>query len=425
MIAIEGPVAWLRHTPAEGLSGRDPREALQEVAAELMQRAERAPADAAAMLRAHAMMATDPVLWQRLEAFLQAGLTPDRALWAAGSSFGLENPELRDVIRRVTGPRTELPRPGHPYVLVAEDLTAIDMIDIEPTQVRGIIAIDGGPTSHAAILARSMGIPSIWGYPEARDLADGQWITIRGSDQVDVMPAVQRVPLLANVASAADVTAAVAAGAEGIGLLRTEFLPDFDYSRLVEPFAGKPVIIRAMDVGGRDENPLGVRGLRYLRSHAELLERQLAAIARVGGASVMAPMVSTAEEMRWFRDRCEAHGIRDVGAMVEVPAAALCIDEILAESDFVSIGTNDLVQFTFAADRQLGALASYQDATHPAVLKLIRMVAQAGLAAGKPVGVCGEAAADPHTAGVLIGLGVTSLSMTPAAIARVRMALAP
>jgi phosphoenolpyruvate-protein phosphotransferase (PTS system enzyme I) len=137
----------------------------------------------------------------------------------------------------------------------------------------------------------------------------------------------------------------------------------------------------------------------------------------------MAPMVSTVDEARWFRARCARFGITDVGVMIEVPSAALCANEILAEVDFASIGTNDLTQFTLAADRQIGALSSYQDAAHPAVLRLVEMTVEAGRRLGRPVGVCGEAAADPALASVLIGLGVSSLSMAPAAIPSVRRAL--
>ncbi|MER5395021.1 putative PEP-binding protein, partial [Saccharopolyspora sp. NPDC002686] len=261
-----------------------------------------------------------------------------------------------------------------------------------------------------------------------------------------------RVKLLANIGSAADAQAGIAAGAEGSGLFRTEFCfldattePDVDaqrnaYAAALEPFAGKPVVVRTLDAGadkplpflaiGEEPNPaLGVRGLRVAFDRPDLLDRQLTAIAAAAAetgaeVSVMAPMVATAAEAAWFAERARAAGIERAGGMVETPAAALTADALLDVVDFVSIGTNDLAQYTFAADRMVGALAALNDPWQPALLRLIAGLARAGQERGKPVGVCGEAAADPQLAGVLAGLGVTSLSMNPAALAAVGAALA-
>jgi phosphotransferase system enzyme I (PtsI) len=261
------------------------------------------------------------------------------------------------------------------------------------------------------------------------------------------------VQLLANVGGPAEVPDALAAGAEGVGLFRTEFLfldrtqpPTVDeqeavYRQVLDAFpAGAKVVIRTLDAGAdkplafltpRDEpNPaLGQRGLRAVRLTPEVLTGQLEAVGRAAKAGraaawVMAPMVATAAEAAWFRDQARRQQVATAGVMIEVPAAALLAEAVLAEADFASIGTNDLAQYTFAADRQVGGLAAFQDPWQPALLALVARVGEAGRALGKPVGVCGEAAGDPLLALVLAGLGMTSLSMAPGSLAAVRLLLA-
>ena len=199
-------------------------------------------------------------------------------------------------------------------------------------------------------------------------------------------------------------------------------------------------MVRALDAGAdkplaflnsaHEENPaLGLRGLRALRASEQILLDQLTALKGAQDATeadlwVMAPMVADAEETRYFVKLGKALGLKTVGVMAEIPSLALMADQVLAAADFVSIGTNDLTQYTMAADRMLGSVASYQDPWHPAVLRLVKMLGDAGAAAGKGVGICGEAAADPQLAVVLVGLGATTLSMTPAALADVRAELA-
>jgi phosphotransferase system enzyme I (PtsI) len=179
-----------------------------------------------------------------------------------------------------------------------------------------------------------------------------------------------------------------------------------------------------------EENPaLGLRGLRALRASEDILREQLTALAEADAATdadlwVMAPMVATVEETVYFTGLAREYGLKTAGVMVEVPSSALLADRVLAHADFASIGTNDLTQYTMAADRLLGSVASFQDPWHPAVLRLVREVGAAGARLGKPVGICGEAAADPLLAVVLVGLGATSLSMAPSALADVRQALA-
>ncbi|NEE02747.1 phosphoenolpyruvate--protein phosphotransferase [Phytoactinopolyspora halotolerans] len=260
------------------------------------------------------------------------------------------------------------------------------------------------------------------------------------------------VALLANIGTADDAQAAAAAAdVEGVGLFRTEFLyldrpaaPTVEeqtetYLAVLRAFGTRRVVVRTLDAGADkplafapaegEENPaLGVRGLRLGRRTQSLLEDQLTALAAAARQSeadvwVMAPMVATADEARWFAVRARAAGLPKVGVMVEVPSAALRAEQVLAEVDFASIGTNDLAQYTLAADRMLGELATLLDPWQPAVLDLIAATGH-GAAGTTPVGVCGEAAGDPILALVLVGLGASSLSMAPAKIPAVRAALA-
>jgi phosphotransferase system enzyme I (PtsI) len=395
------------------------------------------------------------------------------ALQAAGGYMAERARDVADVRDRIVAALLGVTPPGvpeltSPSVLVARDLAPADTAGLDPDLVLALVTAEGGPTSHTAILARALGIPAVVACAGVLDL-DSPGLTVDGSagtvtpsdgtvqarprtaraswDGVGRLADGHRVKLLANVGSAADARAAAAAGAEGIGLFRTEFCylaatsePTEEeqraaYAAVLEPFAGKPVVVRTLDAGsdkplaflpmGEEPNPaLGVRGLRVAFDRPELLDRQLAAVASAAAdtgveLSVMAPMVATAAEAAWFAARARAAGIARAGVMIEIPAAALCAAEILAEVDFVSLGTNDLAQYVFAADRQLGAVAALNDPAQQALLRLVGMVAAAGQAAGKPVGVCGEAAADPALAPVLAGLGVTSLSMNAAALAGV------
>ena len=260
------------------------------------------------------------------------------------------------------------------------------------------------------------------------------------------------VALLLNIGDSAGAAAVARVEAEGVGLFRTEFLyldrqdaPAVDeqvalYIGVFHAMSGRKIVVRTLDAGadkplpfltqdGEPNPALGVRGLRTARRSPEILIDQLDALALAQQATgavvwVMAPMVATAGEAKWFTDLAHAHGLPIAGAMVEVPAAAQRATDLLRHADFLSIGTNDLSQYTLAADRMAGELADLLDPWQPALLDLIRMTAEAGLAAGRSVGVCGEAAASPRLAPVLVGLGITSLSMSASAVADVRDALA-
>jgi phosphoenolpyruvate-protein phosphotransferase (PTS system enzyme I) len=475
------------------------RAAMEAVAADLEARGEAAGGDARDVLAAQAMMVRDPGLADKVAALAGEGLAAARAAWeafasyrellaAAGPYMAARVADLDDlrgrVVARLLGlPLPGVPDPGHPFVLVARDLAPADTATLRPGRVLAFVTEEGGPTSHTAILAKSIGVPAVVGCPGAAGLTDGARVIVDGgSGAVTVDPpeaavreaearaAARRsarvgaaagpgatadghpVALLANVGRPADVEGALAAGAEGVGLFRTEFLfldrtdpPGVDeqaaaYAAVLRAFpAGAKVVLRTLDAGadkplaflplGDEPNPaLGQRGLRAVRLVPEVLAGQLEAIGRAAAGAaaetwVMAPMVATAAEAAWFREQAARQPVARAGVMVEVPAAALLAEAVLAEADFASIGTNDLAQYTYAADRLVGGLAGFQDPWQPAVLALVARVGEAGRARGKPVGVCGEAAADPLLAPVLVGLGVTSLSMAPPALADVRLVL--
>lgn len=439
-------------------------QALMSVAAHLRELAVSATREGAEVLEAQAMMACDPLLADEVVSLVDDGADAPRAitealdhyaqqLAATGGYLAARVADIEDIKRRALAACMGLnvpglPHPGHPYVLVARDLAPADTVSLD-ANVLALITVEGGPTSHTAILARAMGIPAIVGCAAAFSLDDGSLVTVDaarglvlpGESHVDSAPLTRaagpgctadghRVLLQANIGALDDIAAALAAGAEGVGLMRTEFLDA--YREVFDAFPDGRVVVRVFDAGG--DKPLPglsphLRGLRALRERQSILDGQLDSIADAAHSSevdvwVMAPMVSEPEEAAWFAERVAAHGLRTAGVMIEIPSAALLAREILSKVDFASIGTNDLTQFTLAADRQLGVLARWQDPAHPAVLRLVALAGEAATALGKPLGVCGEAAADPRLACILVGLGVTSLSMTPAALVGVREELA-
>jgi phosphotransferase system enzyme I (PtsI) len=394
--------------------------------------------------------------------------------------------DLKDIRDRVIAELSGLPEPGvplplEPSILCAEDLAPADTAGLDPNLVVGLATTLGGPTSHTAIIARQLGIPCVVAVSGLDDVTAGTMVMVDGTlGTVTVSPettaardAVERarqsaasmagwtgpgatsdghpVSILANVQDGSAARAARETPAEGVGLFRTElcFLnretePSVAeqaqiYSEVLEAFSGHKVVIRTLDAGSDkplkfvrhpdEANPaLGVRGIRIAEGNPGLMERQLEAIASAGAQTgnppwVMAPMIATAEEAKHFAAHARSYGLTP-GVMIEVPAAALLADRILEHVEFLSIGTNDLAQYTMAADRMSAELATLTDPWQPGVLALVAMAARAGAKAGKPVGVCGEAAADPTLACVLTGLGVTSLSAAAAAVAGVGAKLA-
>ena len=394
--------------------------------------------------------------------------------------------DLKDIRDRVIAELAGLPAPGvpepvEPSILFAEDLAPADTAGLDPHRIVGLATSLGGPTSHTAIIARQLGIPCVVAVKGLDAVAVGTMVLLDGSrgtitvdpDRADAAAAVatadvaaaamagwtgpgatadgHAVSILANVADGSAARAARQAPVEGVGLFRTElcFLdadtePSVEaqaaiYAEVLEAFAGHKVVIRTLDAGSdkplkfvkspEEENPaLGVRGFRIIELDAGLVVRQLdaiaAAAAQTGNAPwVMAPMIATPEEARRFGELARERDLYP-GVMIEVPAAALLADKILEHVEFLSIGTNDLTQYTMAADRMSSDLATLTDPWQPGVLALVAQTARAGQATGKPVGVCGEAAADPLLACVLIGFGVTSLSAAASAVTPVGAKLA-
>ena len=405
---------------------------------------------------------------------------------AAGGYLAERVTDLRDVRDRAVARVLGLQDPGvpdlsAPCVIVAHDLAPAETASLQRNLVLAIVTESGGPTSHTAILAAQMGIPAVVQLPRAVSIDVGTVVAVDGSTGevfIDPDPATQAdlvkrserraqalgatsgpgatsdghpVALLANIGTAADAERAGVLDVEGVGLFRTEFLfleretaPSLDeqvavYTRVFEAFGRRRVVVRTLDAGadkplafadlGPEENPaLGRRGLRLSAERPDLLDTQLTALgtaANTTGADVrvMAPMVATAEEAAWFARRVREHGLAVVGVMIEIPAAALRSRHVLAEVDFASIGTNDLAQYTLAADRMAGELATLLDPWQPAVLDLVAAACDGGRDTGKHIGVCGEAAADPLLALVLTGLGISSLSMAPTRVPAVRAAL--
>ncbi len=418
--------------------------------------------------------------------------------------------EVREIARRLTRNLTQNPFRSFKDVpegaiLVAEELTPADAALLDPARIAGVATEEGGADGHTAIMLRALGIPAVLGAPGLTEAArrgdpavlDGAAGTIalhpttitlgHAKDQIAAyarerqrlgklrrLPAIttdgEEVELLANMEIPAELPLIAQAGAQGIGLLRSEFLfmnrddlPDEDaqfaaYGPIVEAMNGDPVTIRVLDWGGEKDmealaqgvethhvsaNPaLGLRGVRMLLKRPELLEAQFAAILRVaarapeGAIRVMLPMVTVPEEVKAARDiydrvarRLRRRGekvpekLPELGAMIETPGAALAADAIALEADFFAIGTNDLAMYTLAVDRGDAEVAHLYDPLHPAVLRLVQFSTEAALRLRMPVSICGEMAGNARLVPLLLGLGIRSLSMNAGAIPRVKQAV--
>jgi phosphotransferase system enzyme I (PtsI) len=405
---------------------------------------------------------------------------------ALGGYFAERVADLRDVGSRAVAAVLGVPAPGvpdfsEPSVVVAEDLAPAETATLDRSLVVGIVTQAGGRTSHTAILAAQMGIPAVVQLAGATTIAPGTPVALDGdTGEVTIAPdpslvEAQRVrrekrvealsathgpgatkdghavALLANIGGVKDAEEAGALDLEGVGLFRTEFVflsadraPTVEeqtdiYRKVFAPFEGRRVVVRTLDAGadkpltfadlGPEENPaLGRRGLRLSAERPELLDAQLEALAiaaKETGADVrvMAPMVATVEEAAWFARRVRENGLPKAGVMIEVPGAALRARHVLAEVDFGSLGTNDLAQYTMAADRMQGELSDLLDPWQPAVLDVVAAACEGARHTGVPIGVCGESAGDPLLALVLAGLGASSLSMAPSKVPVVRLAL--
>ncbi|HSC02071.1 MAG TPA: phosphoenolpyruvate--protein phosphotransferase [Solirubrobacteraceae bacterium] len=466
--------------------------------------ARRAGKAEAAIFDAHLVLLDDEALLDPAQDAIKAGATAERAFYDAASEVAgryrlLDSPLLQeraadvlDVGRRVVGALTGEPDHGPTEgIVIAGELTPADAAALDPARVAGIATAHGTATAHAAILARALGLPAVVGLGESvlaieegsAVLLDGDAGTIQIDPPDDVLRdaserrerAAQRaararerthepgatrdgtrIEVFANLGSAAEAAKAVELGAEGVGLLRTEFLfldraelPDEDEQagtlrEIARALDGRPLVVRTLDAGADkplpalpmppETNPfLGVRGIRLTLERRDVLSTQLRAILRVAAdhpVKVMLPMVATVSEIEAARDALTQArndtGIDapvEFGIMVEVPAAALTATSLAEHVDFFSLGTNDLTQYTMAAERGDERLATLLTGPQPAVLRLVEATVAGARAHGRWVGVCGELAGDPPTALLLAGLGVTELSMAPALVPEVKEAL--
>lgn len=506
-----GKAVWLRQVddalPKDGSSPEFERERLGTALEEVSARFVAVTGPAASIMEAHEALLRDPELRETAERAIDQGRSAEHA-WRSALRAQAEllrqvsdvrlaerADDLLDIERQVisvlTGRQARDLAFAADTILLAEDLLPSDLIRLGDRGIAGFCTMRGGPTSHVAILAASMAIPALVAtgpalasVPERADLildarganlrvnptaeelvATCKAITQDAQRRADAVaqasaPAVTRdgvaIEVFANLASVADAARAVENGAEGCGLLRTEFLfldrpeaPDeaeqvAEYQAIAEALGGRPLIVRLLDIGGdkpapylpiaAEENPaLGLRGIRVGLAHRELLDAQLRAILRVrplGQCRIMVPMVSSVAELLAVRDALDEARARlsvsepvELGVMIETPAAAITADLLAEHADFLSIGTNDLTQYVLAMDRGNPAVAAGIDAFHPAVLRMIARTCEGGLRHGRWTGVCGSLASDPLAAPLLIGLGVGELSVTTTLVPEVKAAV--
>jgi phosphotransferase system enzyme I (PtsI) len=485
------------------------RAALETTIARLRERGSSGHEETDAIIEALTEVASDPAFLSGTAARIRIGIDAVTATLEAGEEIAqsfeaVEDPyirarseDMRSVARNVALTllgRSEVSLAEIPAgaIVIADDLSAWELSTADLSRIGGLVCRSGTPLSHVSIMARSHGIPAVVGYAAPADrLRDVRTVGLDGRtgevfldpDEAVVARLSSRIAeetrdkaafemyrtmhpvtrdgrsviVAANIGGVKDIDPALRAGAQGVGLFRTEFLfmerktlPTEDeqtriYSRVVQAFAPHHVIVRTLDVGGdkpvagiefpHEENPfLGWRGVRMCLDRPDVFKPQLRALLRAaacGPLKVMLPMVADAGEIRAVRslvDAChaelEAEG-RDcaafeLGIMVETPAAALMAEELAQEVAFFSIGTNDLTQYVMAADRLNPKVAALNRAEHPAVLRAIEGVCRAGKKAGIPVGICGEAAARPDLIKTFVEMGVTELSMSPSAIPRAK-----
>jgi len=430
---------------------------------------------------------TAETAWDRVwrEAWRRLGAVSDEYLRARAQ-------DVADAGRRVLGALTgaaRIPAPERPSILAAAELAPSQVNELDRERVLGVCLESSSAAAHSVILARALGIPlvagvgpalaavpdgttvaidgergAVWIAPDeatVRELEERRkrWLAVRRAAQAGRLEPARtrdgrRIRVVANVNSVEGASEAVACGAEGVGVLRTEFLfldrsrpPDEEeqvavYKAVAEALDGRPLVIRTLDVGAdkplpyvaasAEANPfLGRRGIRLTLAERDLFRTQLRAIARVAArypVEVLLPMVACLEEVREAKEEIAAvgreQGVRlKVGVMIEVPSAVALAPELAREADFFSIGTNDLVQYVMAADRTNPHVAALADALHPAVLRLVRDAVRAAHEAGISVALCGELASDPPAAALLVGLGIDEFSVSAPLIARIKQAI--
>ena len=466
---VEAGTAFIFEAQAMMLEDPDYLAAIQEKINNEVLNAEAAVADATEMFVGMLEVMDDEYLRARAADIRDVGMRLVRILSGQGGS------PTRGLVQ--------------PAIILAGELTPSDTISLDKTLVLGFCTVGGGPTAHVAILARELGIPALVGMGEdILSIPDGSPLVVDGSEgallvepdaaslalkreqaltqaakgiaagrlaeQAAVTRDGQRIEVVANIGNVESAELALESGAEGVGLLRTEFLylerahmPDEDeqyqaYRAILDVFGTLPVILRTLDIGGdkvlpylslpRELNPfLGFRGIRLCLARPEIFKPQLKAALRAGvdrNLKLMFPMVATVGEVRAARSLLEECRLElaargqpvedkiEVGIMVEIPAAVIMADQLAAEVDFFSIGTNDLSQYTMAADRTSSSVSVLADAFQPAVLRLVHDLVQGAHQRGKWVGICGELAGEPLAIPLLLGLGLDELSVNPPAI---------
>jgi phosphotransferase system enzyme I (PtsI) len=468
-------------------------------------------AQTAAIFEAQKMFLEDPALLDAVESRIQAGVNAEAALAEEIEKFALMLANLDDaymreraadvrdvgqsVLRILAGVNeNELAELDSPAIVIAADLSPSDTARMNRAMTLGFATARGGPTAHTAILARTLGLPAVVGLgdsvlqvqdgsdpiildgqagtlivePNAATLAEyrakrARWRTARAESRASALEAAvtrdgHRVEVVANIGNAESAQTALAYGAEGVGLLRTEFLflerasmPDEEeqyttYRSIAELMESRPLIIRTLDVGGdkpppyldlgKELNPfLGWRAIRISLTHAEMFKTQLRAILRAGAGcnvKIMFPMITTLEEVRQARQlldearaELETRSVAfaqqvEVGIMVEVPAAAVSAHILARDVDFFSLGTNDLIQYTLAIDRTNERVGYLYDPLHPAILRLVKHVIDSAHAVSKWAGMCGEMAGEPDAIPLLLGLGLDEFSVNGAAVPQVK-----
>lgn len=468
----------------------------------------------ARILDSHLLILEDELTWDRtIERIRVEGVGAEIAFSRACADIAVQLRDTRDtvfrervndlrdveerVLRALTGEESPaVAGPAQPSVVAAANLTPSETAAIGRVNVLAFVTDDGTQTSHVAILARSLGVPAVVGLGgAATGLDEGQIVAVDGMsgeitvepdaaavercrvlglqqrrvdlrlaglrDAPAITPDGRRVALLANIELPVEVEEALARGAEGIGLLRTEYLyfqhhdiPSEEeqvaaYADVIRRMAGRFVILRTLDVGGdkvsrylgakREYNPfLGWRGIRFCLANRVLFKAQVRAIYRAaaaGPAKLMFPMVTGLDELRAARELCEEcrdelaregrehDGELPIGIMVETPSAAVIADLLARECAFFSVGTNDLIQYTLAMDRTNSRVSYLYQPLHPAVLRTLRGVIDAAHAAGIPVGLCGEMGSETRYAEVLLGLGFDEISMHSAALPKIKQVI--
>lgn len=462
------------------------------------------------ILESHIDMACDPVLLEEVDQLIDGGACAERAVQEVCDRYiqlfsqshdeltRLRAEDIRDIRTALQGIMLGVEKPAlsqapRGTVLVAHELSPSIMSGIDRENIVGIITETGGMVSHSSILARALGIPTVCGVAgAAATLAANSFVIVDGTrgevicspaenviadysqrreafmaqrsrmkyyiDRKTLSASGEEYSLTCNITMPSGAARAVAAGAEGVGLFRTEYLfmnrqapPDEEeqfaaYSQALDGAEGRPVVVRTLDVGGdkntpclplpQEENPfLGLRGIRWCLAHPEIFSTQLRALLRAGAGRslrVMLPMVSTLAELRQSKAmlaeaaaQLTAQGIYHaeavpVGVMIETPAAALMADRLAQEADFFSIGTNDLTSYIMACDRGNAQVAELYHPLQPALLRSLREIIRRGREAGIPVTVCGEAAADPRMLPLLMGFGVTGFSVGAGDVLEVR-----